>query len=201
MRPTFERYVVGQNDPGYMPESTPLGPYTTWHEAATAVKEEIDDHIDSMLETADPDPAYEAELEARRDTVLFDAGLDLDERDIKPTESGMIDVVFEGRAFFIRPHVELYQVGWREGAGPDDGPKPRGPCEWPEAVERLADMIRDDYDSVAETQDQEYGSHADADEKLAEARADLKALVETGKAQTVAFMSRTFYIEPVEDDS
>lgn len=99
------RYVTGDNAPGYLPEAEPRGPWNSWADAvrdlAALIEEDADQRLDEADaltnedERGDAQSFIRAELESARTYGIEEL------RDHE-TPAGC-DVLFMGRAFFIRP--------------------------------------------------------------------------------------------------
>lgn len=101
------RYVVGENEPGYLPESEVLGPYA-WDEAIDRLVGAVTEWVNDLVSCADPDPTYEADLLERAKTRLWDAlGFDMNEPTDYPAERPKgVEIMFAGRCFFIMPEAD-----------------------------------------------------------------------------------------------
>lgn len=100
-------YVVGQNAPGFMPDNEPSGPHE-WDDAVEVLIADLRQYADELGENADPDPDYDRELSLRLHTLLWDGlGIDLAVPDdlIAREQTGGVEILFEGRVFYILPDV------------------------------------------------------------------------------------------------
>lgn len=94
--PTF---CVGYNTPGYMPEGEPEGDYESWSEAVEAVAAIVSEDARHYEEE---DGADVAAIQAEEAAAIVALSADPSPRDMREG----IDVVFRGRAYFIRPNDE-----------------------------------------------------------------------------------------------
>lgn len=93
-------YVTGDNAPGYLPEGDPRGPWNGWDDAVRDLASLIEDDAEQRLDDArhpDAQSYVRGELTTARAEVEALRG--------KEDPRGA-DVVFMGRAFFIRPAEE-----------------------------------------------------------------------------------------------
>jgi hypothetical protein len=98
------RYVTGDNAPGYLPEVEPRGPWNGWRDAHRDLVSLIEADAENRLDDAD----HEAEGDARGEAQSYVRA----ELGRAQAELGLLsgceqldgaDVLFMGRAFFIRP--------------------------------------------------------------------------------------------------
>lgn len=89
------RYVTGDNAPGFLPDVEPRGPWNSWADAVRDVRLLIDDSCDSLVEDADDDDDAQH--------IEDEAGRAVEALDLIGEDPRGCDVLFMGRAYFIRP--------------------------------------------------------------------------------------------------
>jgi hypothetical protein len=109
----MRQYVTGDNAPGYLPEGDPRGPWNGWEDAVRDLASLIEDDAENRLDDADSiedeDERGEAQSYVRSELASAQT-YGIAELRGKEDPRG-VDVMFMGRAFFIRP---------AEKAGADD---------------------------------------------------------------------------------
>lgn len=101
---TRARYVTGDNAPGYLPDVEPRGPWNSWADACRDLARNIEDDAETRLDDAD----HEAEGDERGDAQSYvRSQLEAARAEVEALRTAEqpagADVVFMGRAFFIRP--------------------------------------------------------------------------------------------------
>lgn len=102
------RYVIGSNQPGYLPEGEVAGPFETWSDACAALASEIDNDAERAID--------ESEDANERDSLQVNASATLDaltaakHRPMADELAKGLDVTFNGRAYFIG--LDDTAAGW-----------------------------------------------------------------------------------------
>jgi hypothetical protein len=99
---TRARYVTGDNAPGFLPDVEPRGPWNSWADAVRDIARMIEDDADSRLDEVEPDAPDASDSEDYIRDALAEAKAELETLRTAERPDGA-DVVFMGRAFFIRP--------------------------------------------------------------------------------------------------
>lgn len=119
---TTQRYITGDNAPGYLPEGDNRGPWNSWRDACADLARMIDDASEEHADNAEDAHAAQAIVDA---TFMAQAIVTAAQhRPLGDELKHGLDLLFMGRAYFVYPAEAESEApeGWRVAGGPTDAP-------------------------------------------------------------------------------